>query len=369
MASSLSPGRGTFERPRNRFDKQHTEADEHSASGLWSDDGNGSEVIPLPAGSAVRVRTTEVVDASRSILAENTSPDIPFRFSVNPYRGCEHGCIYCYARPSHEMLGFDAGLDFETRIQVKHNAPALLRAALARPSWQPETIALSGNTDCYQPLEDSLRLTRACLEILAEARNPTSVITKSALVTRDLDVLGELARHGAVQVRISLTTLDPALARKMEPRAASPGRRLDAISRLRSAGIPVGVMIAPVVPGLTDEEIPALLRAARGAGAGAASWTLLRLPPPVDQLFADWLERMLPERRQRILSRIRATREGALSDSTFGRRMRGNGIYAEQIGALFRSCARRAGLDRPLPALDASHFRRPSADSRQLRLF
>ncbi len=355
MSSSLQPGRGTFARPENRFASSHVVADDFCET--------------APSGEATTpIRTAQVADATRSILSDNASPDIPFRFSLNPYRGCEHGCIYCYARPSHETLGFDAGLDFETRIQVKRDAPKLLRAALARASWQPETIALSGNTDCYQPLERQLEITRDCLKVLAEARNPTSIITKSALVTRDLDVLGELARFGAAEVRISLTTLDPALALKMEPRASSPGRRLDAIAKLRAAGIPVGVMLAPIIPGLNDEEIPALLRAARRAGARSAGWQLLRLPPPVDRLFEDWLTRMLPERRQRILSRIRDTREGQLSDSAFGRRMRGTGIYAGQIAALFRTCARRASLDTPLPALDASHFLRPSGDGRQLRL-
>ena len=298
-------------------------------------------------------------DATRKILAENDSPDIGFRFSLNPYRGCEHGCIYCYARPSHEYLGFSAGLDFERKIMVKPDAAALLRATLASPRWQPQVVALSGNTDCYQPVERRLRLTRACLEVFVEFRNPVGVITKSALVARDSDLLAELARHGAAQVSHSITSLDPELARRMEPRAASPERRLQALATLASAGVPTNVMIGPVIPGLNDHEIPAILERAAAAGARSASWVMLRLASPLDQLFADWLEKHFPDRAARVLGRIRECRDGKLNDSRFRIRQRGTGAYAQQIRDLFDVAARRRGLDRPLPPLSAAAFRRP----------
>ncbi len=334
-------GRGTGWNPENRFERLHVECD-------------ASEGEARP--------TVFYRDASRSILAENESPDVGFRFSLNPYRGCEHGCVYCYARPSHEYLSFSAGLDFETRILIKPEAPELLRAALTSPHWEPQVIALSGNTDCYQPIERQLRLTRRCLEVLREFLNPVSVVTKSALVTRDADVLADLARAGATHVHISLTTLDADLAARLEPRAARPARRLEAVGALARAGIPVGVFVAPVIPGLTDWEIPSILRAAADAGARAASWMLLRLPPPVDALFEEWLARCYPESRQRILGRIRQCRGGRLNDSRFGRRMRGEGAYAEHIENLFAAVAKRLSLPRELPPLTAAHFRRPEDD-------
>jgi DNA repair photolyase len=275
----------------------------------------------------------------------------------------------CYARPSHEYLGFSAGLDFERRILVKENAPELLRKAFLGRKWKPQTVALSGNTDCYQPVERRLGITRSCLEVFAEFRNPVGVVTKSFLVTRDADLLGELARVNAAHVLVSITSLDPELARRMEPRAATPERRLEAVRLLSAAGIPVGVMVAPVIPGLNDSEIPAILNAAAASGARSASWILLRLPAPVDRLFADWLARNFPARAERVLHRIRECRSGRMSDSRFGRRMRGEGPYAEQIDALFRIAARRAGLDEPLPPLDASAFRRPPQPGEQLSLY
>ncbi|HZR81716.1 MAG TPA: PA0069 family radical SAM protein [Candidatus Binatia bacterium] len=274
----------------------------------------------------------------------------------------------CYARPSHETLGWNAGLDFERRILVKNDAPELLRKELSAPRWQPEVIALSGNTDCYQPVERRLGITRRCVEVLAEFRNPVSAITKSALVARDADLFAELARDGAAHVMVSVTTLDAHLARLMEPRASAPERRLDAVSKLTAAGVPVGVMIGPVVPGLNDEEIPRILAAAGEAGAQSASWVLLRLARPLDEIFVAWLEERVPERKQRVLSRIRATRDGRLSDTMFGRRMRGQGEYAAQIAALFAASARKHGLDRRLPPLDASHFRVPPKAGDQLSL-
>jgi DNA repair photolyase len=274
----------------------------------------------------------------------------------------------CYARPSHEYLGWNAGLDFETRLLVKTDAPELLRQKLASPRWRPEVIALSGNTDCYQPVERRLKITRGVLEVLRDFRNPVGVITKSALVARDADLLAELARHEAAHVRLSITTLDAELARRMEPRAASPSRRLQAIERLAAAGVPVAVLIGPVVPGLNDAEIPRILEAAASAGAQNAGWVLLRLASPLDELFTHWLERHYPEKRERVLNRIRATRDGRLSDSTFGVRMRGDGEYAKQIALLFDASARRHRLADPLPPLRADAFRRPARPGAQLSL-
>src|SRR5262249_41807881 len=254
-------------------------------------------------------------DASRTIIAENESPDVGFRYSLNPYRGCEHGCVYCYARPSHEYLGFSAGLDFERRLMVKDDAPELLRKTFLSPRWQPAVVALSGNTDCYQPVERKLGLTRRCLEVFVEFRNPVGVVTKSALVARDADLLAELARHGAAHVCCSVTTLDADLARRMEPRAARPEQRLAALATRAAAGVPVAVLIGPVIPGLNDAEIPRILAAAARAGATSAAWVLLRLPRPIDTLFVGWLEDQFPERKERILHRIEDTRGGRRSDT------------------------------------------------------
>jgi len=345
-------GRGTGENPENRFERLHVEYEP------------SEEEVLSPA----KVPTLFYRDASRTILAENDSPDIPFRFSLNPYRGCEHGCIYCYARPTHEYLSFSAGLDFETRIMVKQDAPELLRQALRSPRWQPQVVSLSGNTDCYQPVERRLELTRACLAVFRDFMNPVGVITKSALVARDADLLAELAANRAAHVFLSITTLEDELAGRLEPRAARPPRRLQAIETLARAGVPVGVMVAPLIPGLNDAEIPAILAAAADAGARSASYVLLRLPRPVDALFADWIERHYPERRQRVLGRIRECRDGRMSDAAFGRRMRGQGVYAEHVAALFRQSARRLGLDNPLPALDVAAFRRPPQSGDQLKL-
>src|SRR2546426_3503916 len=274
----------------------------------------------------------------------------------------------CYARPSHEYLGFSAGLDFERRIMVKENAPELLRKELASPRWQPQVVALSGNTDCYQPAERRLRITRRCLEVFAEFRNPVSAITKSALVARDADLFAELARHRAAHVLFSVTTLDPELARRMEPRAARPERRLEALATLARAGVPVGVMIGPVIPGLNDAEIPRILEAAARAGAQSPSSGLLRLPQPVDELFDAWLAQHHPERRERVLGRIREVRAGHLSDAKFFRRQRGQGEYAEQIAQLFAVSARKHGLEGHLPPLSTAAFRRPARAGEQLRL-
>jgi DNA repair photolyase len=345
-------GRGTSATPPNRYERMHVV--------LEPDDDN-----PPPT----RVPTVYYADASRTILAENRSPDIPFRWSLNPYRGCAHGCSYCYARPSHEQLGFNAGIDFESRIMVKREAPALLRRAFLARSWEPAVVSLSGNTDCYQPVERALGITRACLAVFAEFRNPVGVITKSALVARDADLLAELARHGAAHVFVSVTTLDADLAGRLEPRASRPHRRLEAIDALAAAGVPVAVMIGPVIPGLNDAEIPRILAAARAAGARSASWVLLRLAAPLDVIFAGWLDEHLPERKQRVLARIRDTRRGALTDGRFGVRQRGEGEYADQIAQLFAAAARKHGIDAVLPPLRTDAFRRPPPAGRQIGLF
>jgi DNA repair photolyase len=319
---------------------------------------------------SLRNRRTEYLpDRARSIVAENHSPDVGFRYSINPYRGCSHGCSYCYARPTHEFLGLNAGLDFETKIFVKEDAPALFRAFLSRPSWRCEMIALSGVTDCYQPAERTFRLTRACLEVAVEFHQPVSIITKNALVLRDLDILRSMAQRSLVHVSLSVTTLDAALVRSMEPRTSTPAARLRAIAALREAGIPVRVMLAPIIPGLNDTEIPAILAAARAAGAQHALFTLLRLPLTVAPVFLEWLQRAQPGRAQKIESRIRGMRGGKLNLSEFGARMRGSGAMADQITGLFRTLARKYGLDQGLPPCDLTRFCPPPPRTGQLRLF
>ena len=347
--AAAARGRGATGNPANRFERLRVEIDpEVQAAGCQPD-----------AEPEARLATELLVDRSRSALTRNDSPDIPFTFSLNPYRGCEHGCIYCYARPTHEYLGFSAGLDFESRIMVKEDAPRLLRRELAAPGWQPETLVMSGVTDPYQPVERRLGITRGCLEVLAELRHPVGVITKNELVTRDLDLLLELARHQAVRVFLSITTLDPELARRMEPRASHPRDRLKAVSQLAAAGVPVGVMVAPVVPAITDHEIPRILEAAAAAGARAAGYTVMRLPGAVAGLFEAWLERHFPDRREKVLHRIRELRGGRLNDPRFGSRMRGEGIFAQQIRSLFETARHRHGLDQALPELSTAAFRRP----------
>ena len=307
-------------------------------------------------------------DPVRAVEAGSVGDVVDIQTSTRTFLAAGLATHNCYARPSHEYLGFSAGLDFERRIMVKDGAPALLRTALRSPRWQPQVVALSGNTDCYQPVERRLQLTRRCLEVFAEFRNPVAAITKSTLVARDADLLAELARHGAARVLLSVTTLDPDLARRMEPRAAQPERRIEAIATLARAGVPVGVMIGPVIPGLNDAEIPRILAAAAAAGADCASWVLLRLPKPLDDLFDRWLAEHFPERRERVLHRIRETRSGRISDSRFGYRGRGEGEYARQIAALFHAAVKRYHLDQPVPALSAAAFRRPPAPGEQLSL-
>lgn len=324
---------------------------------------------PTVGGALRRLPTEYYPDASQTIVTQNDSPDISFRYSLNPYRGCAHGCSYCYARPSHEYLGFDAGLDFETKVMVKLRAPELLRAWLARPSWVPETIMFSGVTDCYQPGEREFQLTRQCLAVAGETHQPVAIVTKNALVTRDLDLLASMARRNLVHVAVSITSLDQSLTRVMEPRTSSPAARLDAIRQLAAAGVPTQVMVAPVIPGLNDHEIPQVLQAARDAGATRASYTLLRLPLAVKPVFLDWLQQRLPSRAERIVNRVLAVREGQLNDAQFGRRMRGTGPYAEQIATTFRVFAQRFQLVEPWPELNCADFRPPRPTSGQLTLF
>lgn len=322
---------------------------------------------PWPDEEETRPQTVLLEDASRSILSKNNSPDIGFDVGINPYRGCEHGCAYCYARPGHEYLGFSAGLDFETRIVVKRDAPALLREALSRPGWKPQTVAMSGVTDCYQPIERRLRLTRGCLEVFAEFLNPVQLITKNHLVTRDLDLLQRLAAHQAVQVNLSITTLRPELSRILEPRASAPARRLAAVTALRQAGIPVRVMVAPVIPALNDHELPEVIAAAAQAGAQDASFLPLRLPSTVQDVFAAWLDEHFPDRKAKIIHRIQSMRGGGLNDPRFHQRFQGEGIFADQLRALYQLGMRKAGLTGGLPPLSAASFRRPGP--RQLDLF
>jgi DNA repair photolyase len=350
-------GRGAQLAPANRFESTRLVDDYEQLD--ESDDALDERRVP----------TVFLDDNSKTIIRENDSPDIAFRFSINPYRGCEHGCAYCYARPGHETLGMNAGIDFETKILVKRDAATLLRKELNRPSWPAEFIAISGVTDCYQPIERKLRLTRSCLEVLAEAHQPCGIVTKNALVTRDLDLLAPMAAEQTAQVAISITTLNHELARTLEPRTSNPAARLRAVKELSAAGVPVRVMVAPIIPGLNDQEIPAILQAARDAGASAASYVLLRLPLTVRPVFEDWLERNVPLARPRIEALIRESRGGRMNDSNFNSRMRGEGAYAEQINQTFKVFAKKYGLDGSLPKLDSSHFVPPAMKGAQRRLF
>jgi DNA repair photolyase len=342
---SAPRGRGATGNPPNRFEQISLERDAD-----WNPQDD-----PAP-------RTQFLRDLSQSIISYNDSPDIPFNASLNVYRGCEHGCSYCYARNTHEYLGFSAGLDFETKIMVKENAPELLRRELSSRKWKPQTLAMSGVTDCYQPIERRLQLTRRCLAVLAEFRNPVSIITKNYLVTRDIDLLRELAAHRAVTVHLSINSLDSELARKLEPRAASPKMRLAAVEALTKAGVPVGVLVAPVIPALNDYEIPSVLAAAQAAGAGWAGTETLRLPLTVAPIFEQWLQQNVPEKKDKVLNRIRAIRGGKLNDSRFVSRMRGQGIFADQISQMFRVARRKVGMLEDGPELSTAAFRRSGGD-------
>ncbi len=352
------PGRGVLHDPANRFEPHHAEA---------FDDGWDTLAETAPPAQTVLIR-----DASRSILSWNESPDLGFDRGLNPYRGCEHGCVYCYARPSHAYLGFSPGLDFETKLIFKPDAASLLERELSRKAYKPAPIMLGSNTDPYQPVERQLRLTRAVLEVLDRFNHPVTIVTKSAGVLRDVDILQRMAARNLARVHLSITTLDPRLARAMEPRAATPVRRLQAIAGLAAAKIPVGVFASPMIPGLNDAELEKILRESSRAGALYANAILLRLPLEVRDLMTDWLNRIVPDRAGRILALIREVRGGQLNDAAFGRRFTGQGPYAALLTARFQRASRQYGLERTPPPLDCALFTRPTAAkpaSAQLSLF
>jgi DNA repair photolyase len=315
------------------------------------------------------LETIVTPELAKSIISTNSSPDISFDQSINPYRGCEHGCIYCYARPNHAYVGLSPGLDFETKLFVKANAAELLEAEFAKPSYRPKTIMLGGVTDIYQPIERGYGVTRALLEVMERWRHPVSLITKSQLVIRDIDILARLAERGLVKAAISVTTLDRRIARVMEPRAATPQRRIDSIRALTQAGVPTTVMMAPIVPAITDNEIEAVLQACAEAGASAAGYVALRLPLEIKDLFREWLAEHFPDRAARVISLVRSMRNGRDYDPEWGKRQRGEGPYAKLIADRFAAARRRFGLDKPSLPLDHTQFRRPLEAGGQQDLF
>jgi DNA repair photolyase len=351
-------GRGTDLAPPNRFETVRHERD-------WEQLAADDELL----ADKRRLPTTFLPDKARTLIRENDSPDVGFRFSINAYRGCEHGCAYCYARPGHETLGMNAGIDFETKVLVKHDAAKLLRKELNNPRWRCEPIMISGVTDCYQPAERRFKLTRGILEVLLEAKQPVCMITKNSLILRDLDLIRALAAENLITVALSITSLDAELARTLEPRTATPAARLRAVRELSAAGVPVRAMLAPLIPGLTDWEMPAILEAAKEAGARGAGFVMLRLPFAVAPIFIGWLKEHRPLAAERVESLIRQMRGGKLYDSKWHARMIGCGPYAEGIDKTFDLFVKKLGLDQPLPGLDCSQFRPPPMDDAQLRLF
>ena len=349
MAGPKISGRSSGFNPQNRFEE---------LSIVPSDEDD--RFFPGEDREQRKIETKNFVDSSNTVLAKNDSPDIPFTYSLNPYRGCEHGCIYCYARPSHEYLGFSSGLDFESKIMVKEDAPRLLRDNFMKKGWKPQVVALAGNTDCYQPVERRLQLTRKCLDVFLEFRNPVGMVTKNFLITRDVDILGEMAGLGLVSVFVSVTSLNQDLTGKMEPRTSSPAKKLEAIETLSRNGIPVGVLVAPVIPGLTDEEIPSILRETSSRGAKWASMQMLRLPFAVKDLFVDWIRREYPDRENRIVSRLKQVRGGKMSSYEWGDRMRGTGETAKAIRQLFGASCKKYHLNEYDLELSTDKFRRPS---------
>ncbi|MFA6540791.1 MAG: PA0069 family radical SAM protein [Bacteroidota bacterium] len=349
---SLPKGRGAAGNPRNRFEALHYEVideDEHLVEGK-------------------KLITQFFRDSTKSALAKNTSPDIPFTYDLNPYRGCEHGCVYCYARPSHEYLGFSAGLDFETKIMVKPDIHLLLEKEFKKKSWIPQAVSLGGNTDCYQPIEKKMELTRKCLEVFLRFQNPVDIITKNYLITRDRDLLSGLAAQDLVRCTLTITTLDKKLQGKMEPRTSSPEMRLKAIEELAKAGIPVSVNIAPIIPGLNDSEIPAILKRAQEHGATGAYWIMLRLPHGVHDLFIDWLKRSYPDRAERVINRIKEVREGKMNETQFGKRMTGSGEMADTISQLFDLTCGKIGIAKIQRKLSVDKFQRDSTQQMELGL-
>ncbi len=353
-------GRGAAANPVNRFERIEMVPDVETMDEDLAELGE----LPLPQTQLLR-------DSTRTIIASNDSPDVGFERSVNPYRGCEHGCIYCFARPSHEYFGLSAGLDFETKIFVKTDAAQLLRAEFMKKSWTPQVIAMSGVTDPYQPIERKLRITRSVIEVMAEFRNPMTVITKNHLVTRDIDLFQQLNEHRCISVNLSITTLRPDLQHIMEPRTSIPARRLAAVEALAEAGIPVGIMVAPIIPGLTDDEMPAILQSARDAGAEWAGYVILRLPYAVAPLMEDWLQRHYPDRKDKVINRVKEMRGGKMYDSRWGVRGTGEGEFADQIGKLFRLAKKRAGYreDSRREGLSTASFKRPPVPGSQMGLF
>lgn len=352
--SRQARGRAALSNQVSRFESFEREA---------FDDGWDLEEEDAP------LRREVIVDKSKTILARNQSPDIPFDRSINPYRGCEHGCIYCFARPTHAYLGYSPGLDFETKIHTKPDAVKLLAKELGKKSYQCRTIAMGTNTDPYQPLEKEARITRGILEYLLERRHPVSIVTKGALINRDLDVLSALAAHQLVSVYISVTTLETRLHRQMEPRAMAPGKRLATIRALHEAGVPVGVMAAPMIPRLNDMELERIMEAAREAGAQWAGYILVRMPLEIKDLFSEWLAEHYPDRADKVLGHIRETRGGQMNNAEFGQRMRGTGVYAQLLKRRFEVAHARLGFERDLLKLRSDLFRKPSADPRQMELF
>jgi DNA repair photolyase len=345
-------GRGAVNNASGRFDMARIEV------------GDGWDIPEDRANFQTQVSS----EVARSLINYNRSPDLPFDRSINPYRGCEHGCIYCFARPTHAYLGLSPGLDFETRLVARPNAPDVLRRELSARRYKVAPIAIGTNTDPYQPIEKEYEITRSCLQVLADFNHPVAIVTKGALIERDLDILGPMAAKGLVRVGISLTTLDAELSRRMEPRAPSPARRLQMIKQLVQAGVPVRVMTSPVIPGLTDHELEALLEAGRDAGADAASWIMLRLPREVSTLWQDWLAEHEPGRAARVMARLREMHGGRDYDPRWGHRMRGEGNYAEMVAQRFKSATRRLGLDGATEPLRCDLFRNPETD-RQYSLF
>ncbi len=345
--------RGALVNPANRFEKISFRRDEEV-----SDEDYEGRVNP---------KTEFFKDTSKSIISYNDSPDIGFETSLNPYRGCEHGCVYCYARPTHEYFGLSSGWDFESKIFVKTEAASLLRKELAHPQWKPQVVVVSGVTDCYQPFEKKFQITRQCMEVLLDFRNPTAIITKNKLVTRDIDIFKQMADYHGINATISITTLDPALARAMEPRASTPANRLKAMEELAKAGVPVTVNVSPVIPALTDHEIPAILKAAAQAGALGAGYTVIRLPFAVKDLFETWLAQYFSDRKNKVLNRIKELRGGILYHSEWGTRMTGTGLFADQIRDIFDLGYKRAGFSEGRIRLSASAFRNPYQT--QLTLF
>ena len=352
----VQKGRGTLSNEVGRFEL-------YQRAGF--DDGWGSADEP-----ALPLETSLIEDTTRTIIARNQSPDVPFDRSINPYRGCEHGCVYCFARPTHAYLGLSPGLDFESRLFFKPRAAELLRGELSKPAYRCQPMGLGTNTDPYQPIERKLGITRQILQVLQEFNHPVTIVTKGALIQRDIDILAAMAKRHQARVALSVTTLDRGLARRMEPRAATPERRLETIRALSDAGIPVSVLAAPMIPGLNDHELEAILEAARDHGALSAGWVLLRLPLEIKDLFAEWLEANVPLRARHVLALVRETRHGKHNSSEWGERMRGDGPYADLIAQRFRLAIKRLGLDqRDRSALDCTQFRPPPKAGDQLSLF